>query len=98
MGYRIEYGDQSVVWNSKHIRWGRVVLYSCFCFGILCLVTAWLSPQGREVLSQWFYPGDPDVTKQALQHMVLRLREGDTLGEAVMVFCRDVLNETAHPH
>ncbi len=42
------------------------------------------------VFSDRFLPGDRAVTSQALSNLVSSLREGDGIGEAMTVFCREI--------
>ena len=91
MGYRIEYGYGPVVWNPGKIRWGRVLCFSGALLAGLCTLISCFWPEGREVLREWFYPGNAVVTRQALIHMATGLQAGEPLGEAVLVFCREIM-------
>ena len=91
MGYRIEYGSAPVIWNPGKICWGRVLMRGTCLFAGLCVATAAFWPEGREALMNWLYPGNAAVTRLALIHMADRLKEGEELGEAVLVFCREIL-------
>jgi len=46
---------------------------------------------GVRPIRDWLFPGDPDVTDAAAQKMVESLRSGDGIGDAVTVFCQEVL-------
>ena len=39
----------------------------------------------------WLLPGDPAVTEAALTEMIDRLRQGEAFGEAVTVFCKEII-------
>ena len=39
----------------------------------------------------YLLPGDPAVTAAALDNMVTDLRQGDSLYDAVMAFCREIV-------
>lgn len=91
MGYRIEYPGTPVRWNPGRLRWKRIFFYAGFCFGLLIVGVSVFWKEGREVLIQWFYPGDPVITRQALIHMAGRLRAGEAFEEAALVFCREIL-------
>lgn len=97
MGYRIEYGDQPVYWKKNGVNWRSVIWYSCISFGLFCFLTSCFWSSGREVMEQWFFPGDSYITKQALGHMACRLKEGESLGDAFLVFCRDIINGAQIP-
>lgn len=92
MGYRIEYPGIPVRWSPEKLNWGRVLCYGGLCFGLLTLLVSFFWTEGREVLTDWLYPGDAAVTRQALIRMAARLKDGEELGEAVLVFCREIIN------
>ena len=39
----------------------------------------------------WLIPGDPQVTTEAISHMVDMLRQGQPVQDAVTAFCTEVL-------
>lgn len=94
MGYRIEYGSDQKYCRIPRARPGAammtVLVFSLFVFAV-CIF--W--QEGREVLSGILFSGDPDGTFVALEEMADKLREGTDFREAVMVFCREILNESA---
>lgn len=42
-------------------------------------------------IRDFLIPGDADVTKAAFGQMIDNIREGDSLGEAVTTFCREII-------
>lgn len=97
MGYRIEYGDTPVRWKTERLRWGRIALYGGICFLLFCVLTVTYWPAGAEMLADWIYPGDAEVTRQAFHQMALQLRAGESVKDAVMVFCREILDGAQIP-
>lgn len=39
----------------------------------------------------WLLPGDPAVTEAALTEMIEKLHQGEAFGEAVTVFCKEII-------
>jgi hypothetical protein len=46
---------------------------------------------GLRWVTEYLLPGDPAVTAAALEGMVLDLREGENLYDAVTAFCREIM-------
>ena len=91
MGYRIKYPGLPVSWNPDRLQPGRVAWRSTLLLGIFLLLVLVCWNEGREVLTDWVYPGNTAVTRQALIHMASGLRAGETVAEAMLVFCREIL-------
>ena len=91
MSYRIEYPGKTVRWNPGKIRWKRVSCYGGLCFGLLVFGVSLFWKEGRSLLMEWLYPGDPVVTRHALIRLTGRLRAGEAFEEAALVFCREIL-------
>ena len=43
-------------------------------------------------IPDFLIPGDPQVTKAAASLMIDQLQNGDSLGDAVAVFCKEILH------
>ena len=97
MGYRIEYDGEVVRWKQERMRLSRIVCYTLICFLIFGLLTYFAWPTGWQVFEQWIYPGDTMVTKTALTHMATNLRNGEQLTDAVVTFCREILDGAQIP-
>ena len=41
--------------------------------------------------ANWLLPGDPAVTETALREMIENLSQGEAFGEAVTVFCKEII-------
>lgn len=84
MGYRIEYGDCPVKGAA-----GRRFPVWAILLGVA--VAAALIPGVRSWVWHWILPGDGAVTADALGTLVTELQAGEPLGEAVAVFCREII-------
>ena len=92
MAYRIVYSDGSVRQGKRKLRPGAVLGYTAVCLALWGVLTVKFWPEGREALAQMLLPGDPAVTRQALVHMAANLRSGEAIGDAIMVFCREIVD------
>ena len=97
MGYRIEYDGEVVHWKQERMQLHRIVCYTLICFLIFAALTYLAWPAGWQVLEQWIYPGDAMVTKSALTHMARNLRNGEQLADAVVTFCREIIDGAQIP-
>lgn len=98
MGYRIEYRDGTVIWKKEHIQWTSVMLYGGLFFLVFAVLTMHFWPEGREILQSWLYLGDVEGTRNALLHMASKLQAGESLPDAIFVFCQDILNGAQYPN
>ncbi len=91
MSYRVVYGsfhrDQPVKAKKPRSR-GAVaaVIVAVLVFGAMTVRL-----RGLPWVKEFLLPGDPEVTAMALEGLVQDLREGDTFGEAVTAFCREIM-------
>ena len=89
MAYKIQYSPEDTrrypsVKNGKPVRWQRWLLAAGILMGIL-----WLWRNG---IPELLIPGDAEVTVSAAKHMMDNLRQGQSVNQAVSVFCREILN------
>lgn len=94
MSYRIEYGEDPFAAGKTGLRMGSVVLYTMVCLILFYGLTSAFWPEGRASLQEFLLPGDNAVTAQALENMVEHLRAGEAIGDAVVVFCREIIDGT----
>ncbi len=52
------------------------------------------NPRLSKPLRNFLLPGDPQVTKTAIDSMAEDLRTGESLGDAVTAFCREIIHGT----
>ena len=92
MGYRIEYGSGSAVtYSDKKLRSRRMQLTACF-FLLFCTVASSVWPSQWRRAKDYLIPGNPAVTKAAFSGMTEQLRLGENLEDAVVAFCREVVD------
>lgn len=86
MAYRIEYDETGV--KRQTVRNKRFPLLWILLFAV---GTAMLIPGVRLAVWHWILPGDGAVTAAALGELVTDLRDGESLADAVSVFCREII-------
>lgn len=89
MSYKIEYAselDRKYPSQKKahHVKWGNIILISFVILGAL-----WLRMNG---VPDFLIPGDPNVTRAAAAVMVEQIQAGGSVGNAVTVFCKEILD------
>ena len=86
MAYRIEYDSGGA--KRQEVRKKRFpVAWVLLCAGAAILMI----PGVRTAVWQWLLPGDGAVTAQALGELVTDLHAGESFGDAVTVFCREII-------
>lgn len=85
MAYRIRYGGKQRL-NGSWRMWQMQTAMAVILLGCLFLTKECL-PGGQEILAGVFLP----KSETATEAMALTLSGGGTMREAVMVFCRQVL-------
>ena len=61
------------------------------CVTVIFVIAAALWVKKQDI-PEFLIPGDPDITKSAVQTMVSEVREGESLEDAVFVFCKEILD------
>ena len=97
LGYRIVYTDGSAIWKKDNIRWGRVLLLATACFAAFYVLTNQFWTEGSQILQKMIYPMDLQETKAALHDLAASLRAGESLSDAVYVFCEEILVGAKYP-
>lgn len=87
MGYVIEYPENS--WKNR--KRGRLWVPVC---AVLCaLALAWLiRKDSRYYIQRILFPGDAAVALAELERLAVNLQSGTPLGQALEVFCADVVS------
>ena len=88
VGYRIEYGktaEKFQIVDRKKKPFPVAVVA-----GLMILATLMI-PKSREVVRDLILPGDGAVTAAAIETLVDGLRAGESLGDAVTVFCQEII-------
>ncbi len=47
--------------------------------------------------TQWLLPGDPEVSATALENMVSSVKNGESLSDAVVAFCQEIVANAQMP-
>lgn len=89
MAYKIHYSEDAAKRypqkTKRHpIKYGRWVLLMSIIAAAL-----WLRLNG---IPDFLIPGDPAVTRQAASAMMENLHSGTGFGDAVTVFCKEILH------
>lgn len=97
MGYTIRYGVDSsaeAAWKRKagrkHRRfWGFAAILTAF------VILTFLGFAGK--LEWLLIPGDPEITKAAFSQFTENLRGGESVKDAMVAFCREIIDGAAVP-
>ena len=98
MAYRIVYETGMGIKTGQHRNTLRMWVMTGVVLLLFTAMTAAFWPEGREVLMEMLLPGDPEVTWNALETMATQLRSGEAIGDAVMGFCRDIVDGAKIPN
>ena len=89
MAYKIQYSPQDncrypMQKTHRPVKWGRGVAAAAILAAGL-----WIHSHG---VPDFLIPGDPQVTKTAAAELMLQMKEGIAMEEAVTAFCRQILD------
>ena len=87
MGYVIEYPENSWKNRKRGRHWVPV-------FAVLCALAlvGLIRKDSRYYIQRLLFPGDAAVDLAELEHLALNLQSGTPLGQALEVFCADVVS------
>ena len=90
MGYIIQYQPEDDKRYPKIRKLVPIPGKTVLCVGILLavLVSAFC---WRNEIGDLLIPGDPYITKTAIQNAVEGMREGESIVETAMVFCQEIV-------
>lgn len=91
MGYRIEYGPMPKIMKQPKRGMLRLNTMTAVCLLLFILTVKHIWPEGTDILRSYLLPGEPTVTEQAANALISDLRNGESFGNAVTVFCREIL-------
>ena len=95
MGYQIVYGpteDMHTKSVRSSVRFRTMVAAALVLFALTVRLT-W--QEGADILREYLIPGERTLTQQAFLELVVDLRQGEFLKDALTVFCQRILNESA---
>ena len=91
MSYRIVYGPEIKPVQNQGASTTRLRTLTAALLLSFALTVKLLWPEGTEMLREILIPTDLTVTEQAFQSMMEDLSMGEDLGEAITVFCRQII-------
>ncbi len=92
MGYRVDYGPVRKI-RGMEKRFSRPAALTGLFFFVFLLMTAFLWPEGVQVLRDLVVPGDPAVTAAAVEALTDDLRSGAPAMETIYQFLQRMLEE-----
>lgn len=93
MSYRVEYGPAGEKEKTAGEAGGRLIALTAVCLLTFLILVNVFWPRGRDVLQRILWPGDSEVTQQAVEAFVDELRYGVSIGDAAEGFCLAVLKD-----
>ena len=91
MSYRIDYGPDTAGLREESKSSGTLVLMTLTVFVLFLSVLRSNCPDIWVNLTQWLWPDDAEVTKNAATVLLAALRSGQPVAEAAAAFCREIL-------
>lgn len=95
MAYNIRYvsfGEEKK--QPKEAQW-RKRIGAGLLIVVLLIGAMTVKHRGLPWVTEYLLPGDPAVTAAALEEMVMDLRDGESLHDAVTAFCREIMEHGA---
>ena len=91
MAYRIDYGPaitKKMINGAGQLRWQTMTAAFLLLF-VLLVKQSW--PEGTDKLKTYLLPGG-EGTDMAIETLVDRIHDGEPLGQALEVFCRQIID------
>ncbi len=89
MGYRIAYS--SIGKRLKRNRKKSTAVVAVLVIMILVIGAIAVKSIGLTWVKEVLLPGDPNVTAAALEDLAENLRNGESIGDAIRVFCQEII-------
>lgn len=90
MSYRISYDGKAEKTFFKEKDSKKYIRYTLMC--IAGMIVAILLYANKPKIENIIYPGDPQVTKNAVATMISDIRSGEDVKDAVMAFCQEIVD------
>lgn len=90
MAYRIDYGravTKQLPDDGRQLRW-QIMTAGALLLFVLLVKQTW--PEGTDRLRACMLPGG-EGTQAAIETLVEQVHEGDSFGQALTVFCRQII-------
>ena len=91
MGYHITYNpdlNKKYPFNKK----SRDKLLTIAAALLLCFIAVYVLAQSD--IMYYLIPGDPEITAEAFSVMIKRVSQGETVGNAVVSFCKEIISSS----
>lgn len=95
LGYRIEYDGREGKYEIRRYNPYRLPVLLCVAVCLFLLLTFCFWQEGADYIKEAMIPGENAVTVAAFENLTQRLRQGETLQDAVTAFCIDVIHGSA---
>lgn len=89
MHYRIVYGKDKRRFPMLTKRQKVMITTAAVCIAMTAVCLLWGT--------QWLLPGDPQVSGAALENMADSLQNGESLADAVVAFCQEIVANAQMP-
>ena len=66
----------------------KILTFVAIAFTVIGITQA----VGSDAVKEFLLPGDPAVTEAALTGMIEDIRAGESVGDAITAFCREILD------
>ena len=92
MAYKIQYGQTMIKTDisAKERNSGKNIRSLLLCVVVAVVAVVLLSKSKK--LESFIYPGNAQITKEALSDFTDDVRDGGDLKDALLVFCQEIIN------
>lgn len=91
MGYRVDYAPAQRAFRSEGRFHLRIPVLSAVFFVIFVFLVRLYWREGTDILCSALFPGNLQAAGMALETFAQQLRMGESLGNCVEAFCREVI-------
>jgi len=91
VSYRITYGKTREVRTGNRIgkAYKHLIIWIMTLF--IAISICWIGWSNSEI-RQYILPGDPQITEVALEQLVLDIRNGESISDAIATFCQEIMD------
>lgn len=95
MAYRIVYGTDKPQKEKSDFSWLQFQVITSVFLLLFTIGVRQLWPEGTQKLREILLPDTQSETRSAFEVLAENLASGESIGDAVTVFCQEILNEAA---
>lgn len=92
MSYRVEYASFGKKYPTKRKSSSKKGMIAAVLVLVLVFGAISVRLNALPWIKEYLLPGDPEVTAMALEGLVEDLKEGNSLGQAVTAFCKEIMD------